>query len=116
MILDELVNILKSLGYQVRPFGTEFIGDCIVYNFIPLTSDKIKEQNRLEVTVISQSMATGLKILSDVKEAVLTFGDSPLSNNILEIALSGGGSLENLETNTFHFKAYFIVKSRYRKG
>jgi hypothetical protein len=116
MILDELVNILKLLGYPVRPFATEIIEDCIIYNFIPLTSDKVKEQNRLEITVISKSMTNGLKILSEVKEALLTFGDKPLSNNILEIALNGGGSLENLETNTFHFKAYFIVKSRYRKG
>lgn len=115
MILDELVNILKSLGYPVRPYGTELIRDCIVYNFVPIKSDKIKEQNKLEITVISDSMASGLKILSEVKEALLTFGDTPLSDNILEVTLNGGGSLENLETDTFHFKAYFIVENKYRR-
>lgn len=115
MILDEILSLIRPLGYPVRPFGTETIEDCIIYNFVPLTSDKIKEQNRLEITVISQSMEKGLKILSEVKEALLTFGDEQKTDNILEIALSGGGSLENLETNTFHFKAFFVVKNRWRK-
>lgn len=115
MILDELLNLIKPLGYPIYPFGTETTEDCIVYNFIPITSDKIKEQNRIEITVISRSMEKGLKILTEVKEVLLTFGDNQKTNNILEITLNGGGSLENLGTNTFHFKAFFIVKNRYRK-
>lgn len=115
MVLNELLNILKSLGYPVKPFGTDEIEDCIVYNFIPLTSDKIKEQNRLEITVISKSMSDGLKTLEDVKGLLLTQGDEQLTDSILNVALNGGGSLKNLETNTFHFKANFIVLSRYRK-
>lgn len=116
MILDELLNILKPLGYPLYPFGASEISNCIVYNFVPITSDKIKEQNRLEITIISLNIETGLKILSEVKEALLTFGDNKLNNDILEVTLNGGGSLENLETNTFHFKANFIIKNRYRKG
>lgn len=115
MVLDELLSILKTLGYPVKPFGTPEIEDCIVYNFIPLTSDKIKEQSRLEITVISKSMSDGLEILEGVKEILLTRGDEQLTDRILNIALNGGGSLENLETNTFHFKANFIVLSRYRR-
>ncbi|AMJ40697.1 hypothetical protein [Anaerotignum propionicum] len=116
MVLNELVGILRPLGYPVKPFGTTEIEDCIVYNFIPLTSDKIKEQNRLEVTVISKSMEKGLKILEDVKNLLITQGDEQLTDSILNVALNGGGSLENLETNTFHFKANFIVLSRYRRA
>lgn len=116
MILKELIELIKPLGYPVCPFGVEKSkGDCIVYNFIPLTSDMIKEQNRFELTIISSDFVKGVKMLEEVKATLLTFGDIPKSDSILEINLNGGGSLENLETNTFHFKAFFIVKSRYRK-
>lgn len=115
MILDEIIVLLKALGYPVKPYGSEKIEDCIIYNFVPLTSDKIKEQSRLEITVITKSMGDGLEILEGVKEILLTRGDEQLTDNILNVALNGGGSLENLETNTFHFKANFIVLSRYRK-
>ena len=116
MILDELLELIKLLGYPVCPFGAEKSkGDCIVYNLIPLMSDMVKEQNRFEVTIISSDFVKGVKMLEEVKATLLTFGDIPKSDSILEINLNGGGSLENLETNTFHFKAFFIVKSRYRK-
>lgn len=115
MILDELLGLLKPLGYDIHPFGSDNIKECIVYNFVPLTCDKVKEQNRLEITVISKSMRKGLEMIKQIKDVLLTLGDDPKTNNILEVTLNGGGSLENLETNTFHFKAFFIVKSRYRK-
>lgn len=115
IILDEILSILKPLGYNIYPFGTEKIENCIIYNLIPISSNKIIEENRLEITVISLDMETGLKIVEKIKQELITLGDKPLTNNILTINLNGGGSLENLETNTFHFKAFFNVKSRYRK-
>lgn len=115
IILDEILDMLKPLGYNIHPFGTEIIENCIVYNLIPISSNKIIEQSRLEITVIALAMETGLKMIEDIKGVLLTLGDNSLTNNILEIILNGGGSLENLETNTFHFKAFFNIKSRYRK-
>ena len=115
MILDQLLEVLRPLGYPLRPYGSEEIEDCIVYNFVPVSSDKIKEQNRLEITVIALSVGKGLEMLEEIKEALLTLGDQNKTDNILEISLNGGGSLENIETKTFHFKAFFIVKSRYGK-
>ena len=115
IILDEILSILKPLGYNIYPFGTEKIENCIIYNLIPISSNKIIEENRLEITVISLDMETGLKIVEKIKQELITLGDKPLTNNILTINLNGGGSLENLETNTFHFKVFFNVKSRYRK-
>ena len=116
MILSEILSLLEPLGYPLRPFGTEVIENCIVYNFIPVSSDRVKEQNRLEITVISKDVKQGLNILEEVKNALLTFGDEQKTDNILEIALNGGGSLENLETDTVHFKAFFVIKNKYRKG
>ena len=115
IILDEILCILKTLGYNIYPFGTEKIENCIIYNLIPISSNKIIEQNRLEITVISLDMQIGLKMLENIKQALITLGDKSLTNNILAINLNGGGSLENLETNTFHFKAFFNIKSKFRR-
>lgn len=115
MILNEILKLLEPLGYPLRAFGTEIIEDCVVYSFVPVSSDCIKEVNRLEITVISKDMQQGLNILEEVKKALLTFGDEQKTDNILEVVLNGGGSLENLETDTVHFKAFFVIKSKYRK-
>lgn len=114
-VLDEILNVLSPLGYNIYPFGTDKIEDCVVYNLIPTSSNKIIEQNRLEITVICLDMGIGLQMIENIKKVLITLGDNGLNNNILSIELNGGGSLENLETNTFHFKAFFNIKSKYRK-
>lgn len=115
MLLNKLLDHLKPLGYPLRPFGTETIENCIVYNLVPLTGDGVKEQSRLEITVISRGMQEGLAILEQIKSVLLTLGDEPLTSGILSVALNGGGSLENWETGTYHCKAFFIVVSKYRR-
>ena len=77
MIIEDILGLLTPLGYPVVPFGHEGVKDCIVYNFVPVTSDRIKEQNRLELTIISTDMERGLEMLEDVKRALLSFGDEP---------------------------------------
>ena len=52
-------------------------------------------------------------MIENIKQILITLGDNGLNNNILSIELNGGGSLENVETNTFHFKAFFNIKSKY---
>lgn len=125
MILDEIIELLKNdealstflniseYDPKIYPFNTSVVQDCIVYKFIPLTSDGIKEQNRMEITAISRDMDRGLKILDLVKSALITIGDEPKTKNILEVSLNGGGTpMENETTGTVHIKANFIVKNR----
>lgn len=115
MIVKELKRLLDQAGYPVYLFCTNEIAECILYNFVPLTSDGIKEQGRLEVTIIAFSMEKAQEMLKKVKEVLLTVGDQPKTNTILEIALNGGGCMENIDTATIHLKAFFSVKSRYRE-
>ena len=110
--LKELLNITNK-DPKIYPFATRKVHDCIVYKFVPLTSDGIKEQNRFSITVISKDMIKAMHILEAVKKVLLTVGDEPKTNNILEISLNGGGDpVENLETGTVHIKANFIIKNR----
>ena len=114
---QELIEVLgiSEEDPKIYPFGTEHIQECIIYKFIPITSDGIKEQNRLELTIITVDDLRGLSILETVKSILLTRGDTQKTSNILEVSLNGGGTLENLETGTIHRSAFFIVKNRIRK-
>lgn len=115
MVIEELYALLQSVGCPVCAFGTDSLRDCIVYQYIPLLSDGIKEQGRLETTIITQDMDKAYRLLEKLKEALLTVGDERKTNSIYEIFHNGGGCLENAETNTIHLKANFTVKSRVRK-
>lgn len=126
MLIDEVLCLMKTNDAlkallnvtdddpKIYPFGADSVKDCIVYKLIPQTDDGIKEQSRLEITIITHDIGLGLNILEALKNILVTVGDMPKTSNILEISLNGGGCLENLETNTIHHKAYFIIKSRRR--
>lgn len=89
--------------------------DSIVYRFINLTSDGIKEQNRLEISCLSLDYLKVNAILERVKAILLTVGDEQFNNDVLEIALNGGGYLFDDDTKNHIVKAFFIVKNRYRR-
>lgn len=97
---------------RIYPFGTTRIQNCIVYKNIPVTNDGIKAQYRLEITVIALDMGIGEAILERVKEILITVADTKKHNKILNCSLSGGGVLENLESDTYHYKANFIYTTR----
>lgn len=115
MIIKDIYDCLLTIGYPVKPFGTEDIEDTILYKFYPVSNDGVVSQDRLEITVISQDLKQGYTILDKVKQSLLTVGDNQFNEDILTISLNGGGALENLSTNTYHLKAYFIVTTRFRK-
>lgn len=115
-ILDEIIEKLKIVGYPFYHLGTEKIEDCIIYKLEQISSDKIKEQYKLSLNIIALSFEKGLKMQDKIKDIFLTFGDNVASVSIMEISLNGGGIMENLETDTYHFKLYFILKTRYKRG
>ncbi len=90
--------------------------DSITYRFINLSSDGIKEQNRLEISCLSKGYLKANEILDRVKAVLLTIGDEQFNNDVLEIALNGGGYLFDDDTKNHIVKAFFIVKNKYRRG
>lgn len=89
--------------------------DSITYRFINLSSDRIKEQNRLEINCLSKDYLKANQILDRVKSVLLTFGDEQFNNDVLEIALNGGGYLFDDDTKNHIVKAFFIVKNKFRR-
>ena len=118
MIIDEILTILKNdntldtLIDGIYHIASDGVCNCLVYNLEPLTSDRVVEQNRLEITAINSDYITNMNVIKRVKELLLTEGDSALTQNILNVTLNGGGCLENIATSTIHTKINFIIKNR----
>ena len=126
MILDSILKKLendadlKSLlnasptdtGIYIN--GTERT-DSIVYKYALLSSDGIKEQSRLEISCLSKDYINGNQILDRVKIILLTIGDNQFNNDVLEIALNGGGVLFDEDADTHIIKAIFTIKNKYRR-
>ena len=115
MVLNDILLILnndselKTLVSGVYAFGTDVI-PSIVYEYSELTNNKVVGQARLTLTIITKDYEINQKAYKRVKQLLLTLGDEKLNNEILEIALNGGGTLYNKESSTIHNKAIFIVK------
>lgn len=112
MILDEILKLLEA----IKPlYQNEGKGDiCTVYKFIPLMSDGIKGQSRLEILVNDIKYENALTRLEQIKGLLLTVGAQQKTNNLLEIALNGGGYYFNKDTKTHCFKAIFSIKNKER--
>lgn len=126
MIIKEILNILKqderltelleatSQDRKIYMNETSYIGDCLVYTFTQLTNDSIKAQSRIEIDCISSDFERGSFILKRVQELLLTKGDEPATENIIEITQNGGGYLFDKEIKLHKLKAIFSIKERVR--
>jgi len=113
---NELKLLLNATNEDTRIYlGYADKTDSITYKYSNLTSDGIKEQSRLEISCLSKDYVKANQILDRAKSILLTVGDNQFNDNVMEIALNGGGYLFEDDTNNHIIKAIFIIKSRYRR-
>lgn len=107
----ELKTLLKGTlrDSKIHMFGTT---EGVSYKFVPIASDGVKRQDRLEITVIHPDYEIAVAILERIKKLLITVGDKPFNNQILKITQNGGGAIENHDTHNINLLCFFIVKSR----
>lgn len=124
-MLNDILNILKADSELYSLLGATASDSkiymnqgkaetCISYKYSIITSDGIKAQSKLEVNCISPDYTKAESILNRVKQLLITVGNKQLNNDILNVALNGGGSLYIEGTNQHIIKAYFILTIRER--
>ena len=124
-MLNEILTILKAdsglyslLGATVKDshiYMNQGKADtCISYKYSIISSDGIKAQSKLEVNCISPDYGKAESMFNRVKQLLVTIGDKQLNNDILNVALNGGGTLFEEETERHILKAYFIFTIRER--
>ncbi|AMJ41692.1 hypothetical protein [Anaerotignum propionicum] len=124
-MLNEILTILKADSELYSLLGATVSDSkiymnqgkaetCISYKYSIISSDGIKAQSKLEMNCISPDYGKAESILSRVKQLLITVGNKQLNNDILNVALNGGGSLFIEETKQHIIKAYFILSIRER--
>ena len=112
-ITEDILTVLNSTGYNIIAYSASLDElDCIVYSLIPQTADCAKEEYRLEITVIARDFVTAMNMLDTVKKAIITTGDMQLTEHILSVEQTGGGTIYNYGTNTHHMKAFFTLRTK----
>lgn len=109
---DTTLKTLLDGKAAIYPLSTTDLGNCIIYDCTCLTDDKVKRTDRLQLTVIADTLAKGLAIEARLKTLLLTFADSPLNNQILQVEVNGGGSLYDEGRKKNHRIIYFYIISR----
>ena len=109
--LMELING-SAANPHIYPIETDYLGDCLVYDYHTFSADKITEAKRLEIVIIAKTLSKTLEIENELKRLIRTLADKPLTTNILRVEINGGGSLYDNERLMNHRILYFDLISR----
>lgn len=108
---DEKLAALLG-GKHIYATPCTYRGSCVVYNWLPVTSDKIKTTDKLEIHIITDTILESVPIEERIKELLLTFGDEPLSGDIRNVYLNGGGNLFDEERQKNHRILYLYILTK----
>lgn len=123
-MVSEIVSILSN-DTALRALIGSTVGDtriyplrslnndsCIVYKNFPVSDNGVKVEERMEIEIINSTYAKVLEIEERVKGLLLTIGDTPLTDTILEVELNGGGLVYNYETNKVYRTLFLDILYR----
>lgn len=109
-----LLSLLKATQTDKHIYAkhTDYLGDCIIYESYGVAADKVKETQRLTITIVASTLSLTHQIEKEIKRSILTLADNPLTNNILQVGLTGGGSLYDYDRQKHHTNLYFTLTTR----
>ncbi len=121
-MIEEIITYLrKKTPYKFYFSETDIKNvPCIVYEFLTTQNDGLKSHSILKLHIMTKgvnenSIKNGQKIKLEIDSALLTRGDTPLTNNILSVEQNGGGIIPDKQANVLHTLAYYDVIHRIRK-
>lgn len=106
MLTTILETLQQDTGLTAYPLHTDSTDDCIVYTHTISTDDGAVSTHRLEVRIITHSIADAEDYLKQVIQALVTTGDNTKIDGVYKCSINGGGQLEDLGTGTIHTILY----------
>lgn len=107
--VEKLKNNLPIPMYRE---STDDTGECVLYDLHTVEQRDGVQQVRLQITIIVHTIKKADEIEEIIKSNILTIGDEPLSNDILQVALNGGGNLYDDARQMHHHILYFDIIQR----
>lgn len=99
-------------GDHIYAKHTDYLGNCVLYENYTTAANKIAENTRLTITLVADNLSLIASLEQEVKDAILTLADNPLTQNILQVELNGGGGLYDYDRQKHHRTLYFTIISR----
>lgn len=110
----ELSNLLGATATDSKISPNYAVKDGIKYEFNILTNDKIKVQANLVLTIVNNDLLVAYAIKSKLDEILLTLGDEQLTDDILQVSQTGGGSYydSDLDIQKINVTYTLVYKNR----
>ncbi len=110
MITTIIKVIEDATNLPVKPFNTDKVEECVCYSLVPQTDTGAVASYRLELRLITFTIAKAEELKKSILSALVTVGDNP-RHGYNECYLNGGGSLKDEDTKTIHTILYlYIIK------
>lgn len=108
--MEKVVAALVSAAGElpVKPYGTDINEEAVCYTISPVSDDGAVAIRRLEVRIITRTVALAQKLQSSILSALVTVGDNP-KNGYNSCYLNGGGSLWDDNTKMSHTILYLYI-------
>ena len=111
--MNELISMLiDALDCRVYGQRTTDKGECVIYDYHTFSQSDGVQKIRLQITIIAPTSDKTLKREEIIKSTILTLGDSPLTDDILQVAANGGGILYDDARQMQHRIIYFDILKR----
>mgnify|MGYP000858026498 CR=1 FL=1 len=112
MIKEILAAIKTATGIMPVPFALDKIANGIVYSYYTTADDGAVSKRRLELNLVTLTLADADKYKDKIIGALVTEGDEEKIGGIYRCAVNGGGQLKNFETGTIHTMIYFDITEK----
>lgn len=111
--MEKVIKALQSAvgDIPVKPYGTDINEECVCYAFSPISDDGAVAVRRLEIRIISRTVAKTEEIRPLILSALVTIGDNP-KNGYNSCYLNGGGSLWDDNTKMTHTLLYLYITTK----
>ena len=111
--MEQIIKALETAtNIAMLPFGTDTVEkSCIVYKNSTISDNGAVRQDKLELRLITHTLAEAEEIKPLILSTLITIGDNS-KLGYLSCELNGGGQLEDYNTDTIHTLLYFIITKK----
>ena len=108
--MERVIAALASAAGElpVKPYGTDINEETVCYTISPMSDTGAVSVRRLEVRIITRTVAKAQELQKSILSALVTVGDNP-KNGYNSCYLNGGGSLWDDNTKMTHTILYLYI-------
>lgn len=111
MMLTKVVEVMQNAvgeDLPVKPFGIDEPAEAVCYTWTPQTDDGAVATGRLELRLITRTVAKAEELRKSLISTLVTVGDNP-KNGYLGCYLNGGGTLWDDDHKMTHTILYLYI-------